>query len=255
MIFKILLVITLQIFAFQSAMAIEDLINLLTNIGKAAFIPPGYHNHDSSNGDLGKDNEYKKRPVQKQKPWIFSTVDSSKAYHFAKDVKSMNWYEADNYCGEQGAFLAEPLSKAEMNFLRDQANQLPDTNWWIGLRQFEKCQCKSFTSPTMIIPAFTNPDSLQFHTANGLNGLGKTNCPESYFKNCNGMEWRWGLSGERLFYEYWHSHAGQPNNRDDEHCTTMWYKKYNQRWGNWKCNTRNKVRGMEFKPLCQKTVT
>ena len=252
MIFKIVFIVILQIFAFQGVVAFDDIIKLIRDIGKAAFTPPGYHSHDSSTDDLGKANENKERPLQKQKPWIFSTVDSRKAYHFAKDVKSMNWYEADNYCGEQGAFLAEPLSRIESDFLRDQANQLPETNWWIGLRQFERCQCTSLEGQT--IASFTNPDSLQFHTNNGLNGLGKTTCPNNFFKNCNGMEWRWGLSGEKLSYDYWHTHGGQPNNRNIEHCATMWYKKFNQRWGNWNCNMKDKRRGMEFKPLCQKNI-
>ena len=166
----------------------------------------------------------------------------------------MNWYEADNYCGEQGSFLAEPLSKSESDFLRDEANKLPETNWWIGLRQFEKCQCTSFQTPTITISSFTNPDSLQFHTNNGLNGLGKTFCPENYKKSCSGKEWRWGLSGEKLSYNYWHTHAGQPNNKETKHCATMWYKKFNQRWGNWKCNMKEKIKGISFKPICQKNV-
>ena len=172
MIIKIVFIAILQIFVIQCAVAIDDILKLIRDIGKAAFTPPGYHNHDSSSDDLGKVNENKERPLQKQKPWIFSTVDDRKVYHFPKDVKSMNWYEADNYCGEQGAFLAEPLSRSESDFLRDQANQLPETNWWIGLRQFERCQCTSLEGQT--IASFTNPDSLQFHTNNGLNGLGKT---------------------------------------------------------------------------------
>ena len=240
----------LQIFICHSVASL-DLIKLIGDIGKAAFIPPGYHNHDLYPDDLGKVNENTHRPLEKTKNWIPSKVDNKKVYHFAQDVKSMNWYEADNYCGEQGAFLAEPISKVESDFLKNEASELPETNWWIGLRQFEKCQCTSFQRPKISIPSFTDPDSLQFQPGNGLYGLGKTTCPKDYRKECNGREWRWGLSGEGLSYNYWHTHARQPNNRETEHCATMWYKKFNHRWGNWKCNTK-KNSGMQFKPLCQK---
>ena len=63
MIFKIVFIAMLQIFIFQSAVAFDDIIKLITDIGKAAFTPPGYHNHDSSSDDLGKVNKNKEPSI------------------------------------------------------------------------------------------------------------------------------------------------------------------------------------------------
>lgn len=165
----------------------------------------------------------------------------------------MTWYEADNYCGKLGGFLAEPINKGEGSFLRHKANKLPETNWWIGLRQFEKCHCISQDGSKTIISAFTKPDTLQWHTTNGLNGLGETTCPDEYQKYCSGFEWRWGLSGEKMEYKYWDTYDGQPNNVENDHCVTMGYKDVNQRWMNWSCDEKGEnYRRMTFKPVCQK---
>jgi hypothetical protein len=52
-------------------------------------------------------------------------------------------YEADAYCSDKGGFLAEPVSSAENDFLKGQARQHPNTNWWTGLRESEDCKCSS----------------------------------------------------------------------------------------------------------------
>ena len=126
-------------------------------------------------------------PIYVTDQWIkSSTLSNNQIYLFAKDDESMTWYEADDYCGKRGAFLAEPFSKLESDFLRNQANRLPKNNWWIGLRHFEKCECISLGRSAKSVAAFTDPDSLQ-RTSN--NGLGRTTCPHQNQKRCNGKEW------------------------------------------------------------------
>ena len=186
--------------------------------------------------------------------WIkFPNLDNNQIYLFADDVDTMTWYEADDYCGKHGAILAEPFSIEENNALRDKANALPETNWWIGLRQFEKCKCTTLGRLRKPIIAFTNPDSLHWRANNGL---GSTSCPEDYHKLCSGHEWRWGFSGQRLLYTYWNTATNEPNDIENEHCVTMWFKSDNQRWGNWRCDSKrdgdaHKI--VSFKPICQKS--
>ena len=192
-------------------------------------------------------------PIHVKGQWIKSAkLHNNQVYLFAKDAPSMTWYEADDYCLNHGAFLAEPVSAEESNFLRNQANRLDRTNWWIGLRQFEKCECISVgrSAAATKIEAFHDPDSLQ-ETAN--HGLGKCYCPDNYQKNCNGKEWRWGFTGQKMTYSYWK--AGEPNDIP-EYCVSMWYKSDNQQWANWPCaQTKDGERGeyWGFKPVCQKT--
>ena len=215
-------------------------------------------------GDLGRsfgihasdeksNKDFSGQPIYVRGLWIKSpSLKNGQIYLFAQDVHSMTWYEADDYCGKQGAFLAEPFSLEESDFLRDQANRLPKTNWWIGLRQFEKCECTPLRRSGISVAAFVNPDSLQRRSKKGL---GKTSCPRQYQKLCKGREWRWGLSGNKLSYTYWNTKTGEPNDLLNEHCVTMWFKSENQRWGNWKCSaSRDGENGeiFQFKPVCQK---
>ena len=114
-------------------------------------------------------------PMYVDEKWIKSPkLENNQIYLFVQDSDPMTWYEADDYCGRHGAFLAEPFSIEEIDFLRDQANRLPVTNWWIGLRQFEKCKCTSLGPSQTSIFSFANPDSLQWRINNGL---GTTSCP------------------------------------------------------------------------------
>ena len=186
--------------------------------------------------------------------WIKSpSLNNNQIYLFAENVDTMTWYEADDYCGKHGAILAEPFSTEESNFLRDHANTLPDTNWWIGLRQFEKCKCTTLGRSQKPIFAFTEPDSLHRQVSNGL---GRTSCPGEYQKLCSGHEWRWRFSGQRLLYSYWNTRTNEPNDIENEHCVTMWFKSDNQRWGNWRCDAKkdgDKHKIVAFKPVCQKS--
>ncbi len=63
-------------------------------------------------------------------------------YYFADEVGHMTWDEADNFCLKKGAYLAEPLTQAENDFLKFQARSHSNTNWWIGLRETEDCKCR-----------------------------------------------------------------------------------------------------------------
>ena len=202
-------------------------------------------------GDIGEP------PMYVDEKWIKSPkLENNQIYLFVQDSDPMTWYEADDYCGRHGAFLAEPFSIEEIDFLRDQANRLPVTNWWIGLRQFEKCKCTSLGPSQTSIFSFANPDSLQWRINNGL---GSTSCPSKYQKLCSGYEWRWGISGQRLLYTYWNTN--EPNDIDNEHCVAMWVKSDNQRWANWRCDTKidgdkhhrwRQKSNWSFKPICQK---
>ena len=69
------------------------------------------------------------------------------------------------------------------------------------------------------------------------------------------MEWRWGLSGQQLSYTYWNTETEEPNDIQNEHCVTLWFKSDNQRWGNWRCSADKDGDGeqlVDFKPVCQK---
>ena len=80
-----------------------------------------------------------------------------------------------------------------------------------------------------------------------------TICLEDYEKYCSGLEWRWGLSGEKLSFQYWDTYDGQPNNIENDHCVTMGYKDVNQRLINWNCGEKGgNYNRMTFKPVCQK---
>ena len=192
-------------------------------------------------------------PVVVSGNWIESaSLETDQIYLFAQDAPSMTWYDAEKYCEDKGAFLAEPFDEAEQNFLRDQANRLPKTNWWLGLREFEKCNCHALgRKSSSKIEAFIDQNSL-LKPEN--NGLGSTTCPSDFEKRCDGKEWRWRSNGQRLTYEYWNTKTGEPNG-GTEHCMVMWFKSDNQRWGDWHCKTTidspNENSG--FKPVCQKT--
>ena len=203
-------------------------------------------NNKNSRNDPGE------APVIVSGNWIESaSLKTGQIYLFAQDAPSMTWYDAENYCEDKGAFLAEPFDEAEQNFLRDQANRLPNTNWWLGLREFEKCECVALGRSSSKVEAFVDSNSL-LQPIN--NGLGLTTCPSQFEKRCSGNEWRWGFSGQRPTYTYWNSKTGEPNG-NTEHCITMWFKSDNQRWGDWECKTTvdspNDNSG--FKPVCQKT--
>ena len=221
-----------------------DFGKIIGDVGRSFGIHPPDKTSDKTIGEA---------PVYVDEKWIKSSaLDNGQIYLFAQDVDTMTWYEADDYCGKHGAFLAEPYSIEESDFLRDQANRLPNTNWWIGLRQFEKCKCTSLGRSRKSIIAFAKPDSLQWQINNGL---GSTSCPSKYHKLCGGHEWRWGFSGQRLLYTYWNTETSEPNDIENEHCVTMWFKSVNQRWGNWRCDTKedgNKHQIVSFKPVCQK---
>ena len=250
-------------------------LNILTYISKSVCLDPcifrGNCNIGTLLGDVGKvlntnvaigvgNNNKKARndpgeePVYVDGNWIESaSLNTNQIYLFPQDAPSMTWYDAEKYCEDKGAHLAEPFDEAEQNFLRDQANRLPNTNWWLGLREFEKCECIALgrLSSSSKIDAFIDKDSL-FSTSN--NGLGLTTCPTNFKKVCNGNEWRWGFSGQKVTYTYWNTKTGEPNG-NNEHCITMWFKSDNQRWGNWVCSSTvdspNENTG--FKPVCQKT--
>ena len=53
----------------------------------------------------------------------------------------MTWHEAEQYCDRKGGYLAEPATSQEHDFLRGQAGGLGNTNWWLGMREAEDCQC------------------------------------------------------------------------------------------------------------------
>ena len=44
----------------------------------------------------------------------------NQVYHFATNAVEMSWYEADQYCLDLDAHLAEPISADENNFLKNQ---------------------------------------------------------------------------------------------------------------------------------------
>ena len=50
-------------------------------------------------------------------------------YHFATNAVEMSWYEADQYCLDLDAHLAEPISADENNFLKNQGGS--QVNWRI----------------------------------------------------------------------------------------------------------------------------
>jgi len=225
---------------------------LLGDVGKVlntnVAIGIGNNKNQNTRNDPGEE------PVIVDGNWIESaSLNTNQIYLFPQDAPSMTWYDAERYCEDKGAHLAEPFDEAEQNFLRDQANRLPNTNWWLGLREFEKCECVALgrLSSSSKIDAFVDKDSL-FIQAN--NGLGLTTCPQNFKKVCNGNEWRWGFSGQKATYTYWNTKTGEPNG-NSEHCVTMWFKSDNQRWGDWLCSSTedspNENTG--FKPVCQKT--
>ena len=240
-------------------------IQILTNLSKTTAINPCIFR---GNCDIGKfigglatlgdtkndnaRNDPGEAPVVVSGNWIESaSLNTNQIYLFPQDAPTMNWYDAEKYCEDKGAFLAEPFDEAEQNFLRDQANRLPKTNWWLGLREFEKCDCVSVGRSSSTIEAFVDRTSLLQPTNNGL---GLTTCPSDFEKKCNGREWRWGFSGQKVTYSYWNTKTGEPNG-NQEHCVTMWFKSDNQRWGDWQCSSTidspNENSG--FKPVCQKT--
>ena len=89
--------------------------------------PSNNNNNGQARSDRGED------PVFVDGQWIeSSSLKNNQLYLFANDVGSKNWWDAETYCEEQGGYLAEPLSEAESNFLRDQAFRQPQANWWIG---------------------------------------------------------------------------------------------------------------------------
>ena len=171
MIWKDLIYISILYAILIQCIEAFDFGKILGDVGRSLGIhPPEETSHRSRD----------EQPIYVDDKWIKSPkLDNDQIYLFAEDVNTMSWYEADDYCGKHGAFLAEPFSIEESNFLRDQANRLPDTNWWIGLRQFEKCKCTSLGRSRGSIFAFTNPDSLQFQVNSGL---GSTSCPGDYQK-------------------------------------------------------------------------
>ena len=229
-----------------------DVGTLLGNVGKVlntnVAIGIGNNKNQKARNDPGEE------PVYVDGNWIESaSLKTNQIYLFPQDAPSMTWYDAEKYCEDKGAHMAEPFDEAEQNFLRDQANRLPNTNWWLGLREFEKCECVALgrLSSSSKIDAFVDKDSLLAETNNGL---GLTTCPTNFKKVCNGNEWRWAFSGQKITYSYWNTKTGEPNG-NTEHCITMWFKSDNQRWGDWSCSTTvdspNENTG--FKPVCQKT--
>ena len=234
-----------------TVLSFDLLGDLVNNFGRAFGIQTN-KNGDSEDKDVGNP------PIYVKGQWMKSgKLKNNQIYLFAKDANSMTWFEADKYCERHDAFLAEPLTQEESDFLRNQANRLPNTNWWIGLRQFEKCECSSPSSFGRSFSTFSaEVDRTSLQRASNY-GLGQTSCPEYNRKLCDGMEWRWGLSGKKPDYTYWNTATGEPNDVFREHCVTLWFKSDNQRWGNWPCSaTRDgddQGNTIAFKPLCEKT--
>ena len=228
-----------------------DIGKILGDVGGALNAPISIQLGNNKNA-RNDQNDQGEAPVIVSGNWIESaSLKTDQIYLFAQDAPSMTWYDAEKYCEDKGAFLAEPYDEAEQNFLRDQANRLQNTNWWLGLREFEKCECVALGRSSSKVEAFVDRNSL-LQPIN--NGLGLTTCPSQFEKRCSGNEWRWGFSGQIPTYTYWNSKTGEPNG-NTEHCITMWFKSDNQRWGDWDCKTTvdspNENSG--FKPVCQKT--
>merc|ERR1712018_426150 len=188
------------------------LVNILNYISETSSLDPcifrGNCNIGTLLGDVGKvlntnvaigignnknqnaRNDPGEEPVVVDGNWIESaSLNTNQIYLFPQDAPSMSWYDAEKYCEDRHAHLAEPFDEAEQNFLRDQANRLPNTNWWIGLREFEKCECVALGRSTSKVEAFIDKNSLLQPTNDGL---GLTTCPSGFDKRCSGKEWRWG---------------------------------------------------------------
>jgi hypothetical protein len=160
--------------------------------------------------------------VQVDSDWIEAEGSTSnQVFHFAKNAGAMSWYEADAYCFDKGGFLAEPVSSAENDFLKGQARQHPNTNWWTGLRGSEDCKCSSNDARAAIqFEANIDYDTV---TDSSGNGYIKTKCPSTgtWEKTCSHKVWRWSYSGVRMTFSDWNTASGEPNG-GNEHCVPLW---------------------------------
>lgn len=162
--------------------------------------------------------------VQIDSEWIEAeNSDTNQLFHFAKDAPAMTWFEADKYCLEKGGFLAEPLSSQENAFLKGQAYQYPNINWWTGLREAQQCKCASKDGRAGVeFDANIDYDTL---TDESGDGYVKMKCPVSgnWELICISGTWVWSYSGIRMTFSDWNTQSGEPNG-DTEHCATMWVK-------------------------------
>ena len=86
-----------------------DFGKILGDLGRAFSQQSPIENNHRITGDP---------PIHVKGQWIKSAkLHNNQIYLFAKAATSMTWYEADDYCLEHGAFLAEPVSAEESNFL------------------------------------------------------------------------------------------------------------------------------------------
>jgi hypothetical protein len=139
----------------------------------------------------------------------------------------MTWPEADAYCAQKNAFLAEPATTAEAQFVAAQAAQTPNTNWWLGLRKAQDCTCQSNTGGTGF-DATLDPASLR-----EVSGPVRATCPAGLAQTCaNGVGWKWSFSGLRMSYSNWNTASGEPNGGNGESCVIMWVKG-GMKWADW----------------------
>lgn len=115
--------------------------------------------------------------------------------------------------------------------------QYPQSNWWIGLRSVEDCQClagKTDTKSTIevlkqyflmktiqkaelvkyyyimfIFKADIDFDSLVDSSSPFVPV--KTKCPPDFEKICKQPIWRWGYSSIKMGFSRWNVRTGEPN--------------------------------------------
>ena len=64
-------------------------------------------------------------------------------FYFADEVRSMNWYEAYDYCENLDAYLAEVHNVGTQKFLSAHAATLSPAEWWLGATDEEKVRTLS----------------------------------------------------------------------------------------------------------------
>ena len=144
--------------------------------------------------------------------------DSDQLFHFAHQVSAMNWYDADEYCLDQGGFLAEPVSLQDNEFLKRYARNFPNVNWWTALREGEDCQCVGRDARTTFD---ANIDYQTLSDPTNGNGFVRATCPRSFEKICTSQSvWFWSHGGVKMQFNDWNGGTNEPNGQT-EHCMSL----------------------------------